>query len=375
MLKLHIVQASSGDCFILEYGTSAPRFILIDGGLTGTYSGHLKPVLEDLRANHRDLQALVLTHVDADHVNGLLKLTDGVKREKKGKKLLTVNLRGKTLWFNSFGAAINIGSRDLVKHTVSRALREVSDAKPFEEMVAKGIEEGNQLRDDAWILEMSLNPGFASQLVTVDEAPRPLATLDNLSLTVVGPTQENVDKLREEWVQWLEGAGKLAIATGRSIAAAARELDDSVTNLSSIMLYAEADGKTMLLTGDGRSDHLVAGLKQAGLLRDGKQLHVDLLKLPHHGSIRNITTPGFFHTVIADTYVISANGLHGNPDKTTLEWLIQAVQEQHRQVEIVITSRPKQIDWMMDKFPPMESGYRLRGPIQNGQHEIVWPFS
>jgi len=65
-----------------------------------------------------------------------------VKREKKGKKLLTVNLRGKTLWFNSFGAAINIGSRDLVKHTVSRALREVSDAKPFEEMVAKGIEEG-----------------------------------------------------------------------------------------------------------------------------------------------------------------------------------------------------------------------------------------
>jgi len=44
-------------------------------------------------------------------------------------------------------------------------------------------------------------------------------------------------------------------------------------------------------------------------------------------------------------------------------------------VEIVITSRPKQIDWMMDKFPPMESGYRLRGPIQKGQHEIVWPFS
>ena len=52
-------------------------------------------------------------------------------------------------------------------------------------------------------------------------------------------------------------------------------------------MLAECDGKRMLLTGDARDDHVLAGLDEAGIAKDGKT-HVDILKLPHHGSIRNI---------------------------------------------------------------------------------------
>jgi beta-lactamase superfamily II metal-dependent hydrolase len=51
--------------------------------------------------------------------------------------------------------------------------------------------------------------------------------------------------------------------------------------------------------------------------------HVDILKLPHHGSIRNVG-PSFFERIIADHYVISANGRFGNPESETLELIVAA---------------------------------------------------
>ena len=77
-------------------------------------------------------------------------------------------------------------------------------------------------------------------------------------------------------------------------------------------MLAECEGKRMLLTGDARDDHILAGLDEAGIAKDGKT-HVDILKLPHHGSIRNMR-PEFFERVTADHYVISANGRDGNPE-------------------------------------------------------------
>jgi len=374
MLKLHIIQATCGDCLILEYGTSTPRFILIDGGVSATYK-HLRPVLRNLKASHGDLDALVLTHVDDDHVGGLLKLTDQLKRQQQKNEPPTVDLKRKALWFNSFSAAIDIPDKDMAREAISKGLSGLADATPYAEMVAKSIAQGDTFTQDAMLLDMSWNPGLTGPLVTADGAPRPLASLDNLTLTVVGPLQENLDALRREWIKWLKSKTKFAAARAKSVKAASRELDESAKNLSSIMLYAEADGRTMLLTGDGRSDHLLAGLKQAGLLRDdGKPLHVDLLKLPHHGSIRNITTRSFFHIVTADTYVISADGKNDNPDQTTLKWLVEAVKDQRRQVEIAVTNSPKQVKWMVDTYPPAQFGYRLRGPIPRGKPEIVWPF-
>ena len=46
----------------------------------------------------------------------------------------------------------------------------------------------------------------------------------------------------------------------------------------------------MLLTGDARGDKILEGMELAGLLeKDGKR-HVDILKVPHHGSDNNMET-------------------------------------------------------------------------------------
>jgi len=88
-------------------------------------------------------------------------------------------------------------------------------------------------------------------------------------------------------------------------------------------VLAEAEGKRILLTGDARGDKILEGLEHAGVLKPKGTLHVDVLKMPHHGSDRNVA-PAFFERIIADHYVFSGDGEHGNPERETLEMLRQA---------------------------------------------------
>jgi hypothetical protein len=79
----------------------------------------------------------------------------------------------------------------------------------------------------------------------------------------------------------------------------------------------------MLLTGDARGDRILKGLEMLGLLKPRGTMHVDVLKVPHHGSANNLET-GFFKRLAADHYVFSGNGEHGNPEREALEMLFKA---------------------------------------------------
>ena len=57
-------------------------------------------------------------------------------------------------------------------------------------------------------------------------------------------------------------------------------------NLSSIVVLVEVGGQKLLLTGDAHGDDIVKAWEELGLATPAK---VDLLKMPHHGSIRNCT--------------------------------------------------------------------------------------
>ena len=69
----------------------------------------------------------------------------------------------------------------------------------------------------------------------------------------------------------------------------------------------------ILLTGDARGDHTLTGLEKCGAMKKGGTMKIDILKLPHHGSDRDVDHD-YFERIIADHYVISANGKYSNPD-------------------------------------------------------------
>jgi hypothetical protein len=80
--------------------------------------------------------------------------------------------------------------------------------------------------------------------------------------------------------------------------------------------------------------------------------------MPHHGSARNATRK-FFTQVTADTYVISANGKHDNPDLATLIWLVEAAEEQGRVIDIFVTNETESTASLLANYPPDDYGYTL----------------
>ena len=79
MFRLEMLPARYGDCIWIEYGEDPVRRILIDGGAPGVYKRTLKPRLKQLSDEERKFELLVVTHVDYDHIRGVLQQGLAVK--------------------------------------------------------------------------------------------------------------------------------------------------------------------------------------------------------------------------------------------------------------------------------------------------------
>src|SRR5258708_5859327 len=92
MYTIEMLPASLGDCLWVEYGKrERPHRILIDGGTVGTIDAiraKIRAVAE--REGRCRVELIVVTHVDADHIEGIIKLL--------GEPSLPVDVDD--LWFN-----------------------------------------------------------------------------------------------------------------------------------------------------------------------------------------------------------------------------------------------------------------------------------
>lgn len=366
MFNLRIVQANFGDCLIVEYGTAAAmRYMLIDGGPEDVFSRHLQNELRTIAAAGGELDLVAISHVDSDHITGLLDLLASLQDQRVNGQAELIAIDA--LWHNSFSTALDPDAE--IQPQLNNLLGMSSTAAPLSAAAVMGIGEGNRVRQLAAQLGIPLNQGFVGDLICVDDAPD-AHEFGNLTLQIVGPTRANLDELRREWLEWLDGFGP-DIAGGNPLLMA--NADKSVPNLSSVMFLAAADGKTVLFTGDGRSDHLLAGLGASGLLADGGRLHVDVLKVMHHGSDRNATRK-FFKTVTADTYVVSANGHPDNPDLATLIWIVEAAKSQGRQIRLIFTNETPATRKLPKEYPPADFGYEM-AVLPPGRDSMVIPLA
>lgn len=366
IFRLHVLQARYGDCLLLEFGTTEePHYVLVDGGPPHTYERYLRGELARIAARQGritgQLDLVVLSHVDNDHMVGLLDLTSELRAQRASQGSEVVKIAA--LWHNAFDDTIgrdnDVGARlESLRLQAMAVANEARMALASTQTTLQSIGAGRQLQRDALRLGIPVNRGFPDGLVTVDTAPEAIP-LGELTLRVVGPTLSNLEGLREEWEDWLEEYTD-DIASGDPAVAA--EADRSVPNLSSIMLLAQVEvdsgNKTILLTGDGRGDHLLQGLRNVGMLDYSSSLHVDVLKVAHHGSDRNASRR-FYRKVTADTYVISADGLHGNPDLCTLGWIVEGAREERRPIEILVTNQTSSTQKLLEDYPPNDYGYRL----------------
>ena len=319
-MTIKAIKAKHGDAMIL---TADGATVLIDGGPSGVYNDFLKEHIEALGTGGEppEIDLMMVSHIDSDHIQGILDLTsdmiDANEEEMRPPAVIT------RAWLNSF-------SDTLVKLEVENkrdsTARVTSLASAWDEddeleahidghtkLVLSSVRQGRNLRRDLKMLSTPVNLRFNNGMAIAgtDEGPWQQG---ELSITVIGPTMKEVEKLKKRWAKDLAKIKKKE-ADRR---AATVGLDTSVFNLSSIVCIAEAGGKTMLLTGDARGDTILRWLEERG-----GPFEYDLLKLPHHGSDRNMTSE-VFKKIKAKHYLVSGDGRHGNPEPEMFRMLFQA---------------------------------------------------
>lgn len=373
-MRLTAFQSDKGDCLLLEDGSGKHR-MLIDGGMDTAYRPHVAPAMGRLRKAGKDLDVVYVSHIDEDHISGVLQLLDDEAawrvhdhQVKTGNPNHPAPSTARppdigAIFHNSFQDQIrrNRGPiEDMLAATartlsgcddpwladVTQSRRELVASIPQAMRVSQRIKPGQ--------LNIPLNPDFDGKLMMIDPAdPGPDLSLGSITLRVLGPFRKDLDKLRKEWNDWLEkhqaivktirdearrdrgdlGAsdldavfdpmlqaadtlGALEIATAKKLGRRSRV---TTPNLASLMfLVQEDDGRTLLLTGDGHADDILNGLDHHGAFDAAGRLHVTILKVQHHGAEHNLHR-AFCDAITADQYVFCGNGEHQNPDLDVLQ--------------------------------------------------------
>lgn len=366
-MKLQVFQSDKGDCLLMT--SNDGKRVLADGGMSWSYKKHVAPTLSQLQKNGEKIDVVYVSHIDQDHIAGILKMTDdlvawkifdfqsqhGNTNVKKPKAPRPPEFD--KVWNNAFHAQLKDNAGPIEEMLAARARALTLRPEAFAQEAALHFAELAQSKGEAVRLSrrlgskqlnVPLNPEFDNGLMYVTDPADPLS-VGSLDFTIIGPFAEDLDDLRKEWNKWLKtqkAKNKLAGIDRKHdkdedklhsssfdnpldvLLAQAAQLGDrdevSLPNLASLMFHVEdSNGATVLLTGDGHWEDILAGLENCGKLTDGKGLHVDVLKVQHHGSEHNWHAD-FGKRITADHYIFCGNGAHHNPDLQVVDALLDS---------------------------------------------------
>ncbi len=369
-MKLRVFHASDGDCLLLSSSDSTPRRILVDGGRRTSYQQNTRAFLGGLRTANERIDIICVSHIDDDHITGILQLVEDEvdwrafefqQVDTPGEPAPTVARPPEVgeVWHNGLFHLVG----DQIAPSVEGVLESVATVlagAPSEELQDLASELDDLATGERSSMELSrrlspeqlgiaLNPRAAGPLMKRgtpgNAAGGEQVTLGKLKISVLGPSDDDIEKLRVGWQKWLDANEKalrelqaemledeerLGTLSPRIVAnpmldAALGEGLKKVTaaNLASLMLLVEEDVFSVLLTGDGVSQEILDGLAHHGKLDANKRIHVNVLKVQHHGALGNVEAE-FVKSVTADHYVFCGNGAHHNPEKEVVEAFAKA---------------------------------------------------
>ena len=119
IFSLDVRRARKGDCLLLHTGTKKrPGLVMIDGGPPSVYLPHLKPRIDAIRKARKlkdeeslPVDALMVSHVDDDHIRGILELGKAESERKQAHQPQTLNVL--SLWHNSFDEVIKHNTKEI----------------------------------------------------------------------------------------------------------------------------------------------------------------------------------------------------------------------------------------------------------------------
>ena len=295
-IEFEFLKAGKGDCILISInrGTGKEKNIIIDGGLSNTYkkttnnSGTLKSRIREKVTLNLDL--VVLTHIDNDHICGLIQL---LKDDEHVGKI-------KELWFNSSDYTKVELSNDEKGHGQSPYFKKLIESQPHIKYRSDIFMENQNLYSD-W--------GKDIEIILLSPYQKQLA---------------NLDKAQKKWEKKRREEGKeISIPCGDESSieksSTLKEYDKKETekNASSIAFILRYKDKSFLFLGDADIRIINDSLEKI----DKKLLNFEFVKLSHHGSKYNINKK-FLDLIETDKYIILTDGTYQHPNKETIQLIL-----------------------------------------------------
>lgn len=297
VLKYEYEALKVGDAdaiLIRHYIDNEPFIVLIDAGNTGD-AAIIKKHLKDYYDSYY-IDLAICTHPDSDHKDGFFDLLQDDD--------ITID----TFWLTDPAKYLTVD--DIQRY------RNVENA-------TKAVRKIWQKSTDANLNLIDLALSKCSTVTSViDGCKHPI-----LPISIVGPSDEYYREVVKIMVadydiKTYEDSSKEAYDDAfkideNEIKSVIDNVEDpSPYNASSlIILYKPGDGKKLLFAGDANSTSLQMMLNKYKWLR-----HVDLLKVPHHGSRRNMNT-SIIEALSPKQCYISAAGNKKHPCGYLVYWL------------------------------------------------------
>ncbi|WP_283129826.1 MBL fold metallo-hydrolase [Enterovibrio norvegicus] len=298
--------AGNGDAFIINSdGTN----LLIDAGYASTFNDHIKSDLEYLASVGESLDLLITTHVDADHISGVIRFLSSNGHSNQ-PNIIPI----KEIWHNSL-RSISASEPGKLTADEEGALNAIClrGHPSTEDELNSGVSEisarqGSTLAKLIYEGGYKWNESDGTRSISLDNVSH--KTLSDGEVRVIAPRKERLEALMRWWekeVQTLrcsrmEASGGviddafelmcahlsnenstapilLSSATAKNLEEAYLP-DKSKTNGSSIATVIELNGKRLLMLADALAEDVVTALRE--LQKNGHSLIFDVVKISHH---------------------------------------------------------------------------------------------
>lgn len=305
-LSMHSLMAGHGDCLWLEYGDEDHRSrVLVDAGPDSTFK-RLKLAMEKMPKDGPSHELLVVTHIDADHIGGTLKLLNNYAQHFA------------EVWFNG------------LQHLTPG-------------LQPQGPLQGEKLSFSIRKSGRPWNQLFARSHVSLAQDGSPVVKRlpGGAKVTILSPGWAQLRMLETVWRTEVKKAGLMPgvgisapvdvpppgfevlgqdIPDVDSLADAGFNEDSAEANGSSIAFLLEHGEKRVLFGADAHPTVLANAIDK---FTGGQPLPVDVLKLPHHGSQNNVSVD-LIRKAPAKHYLFSTNGSHfRHPDQEAVARVVK----------------------------------------------------
>lgn len=351
-VQIELFPALGGDCILICFREIDYR-ILIDGGYKETFSQSLATVLSVLGADAKGIDLLVVTHVDNDHIMGIIELFQMLKNQK-------IEIEIREIWYNGYRHLFIDRKQDTPLILEKRLKDEIGKIDSFGREAIQGKEIGYsqgetlaKLLAGTW--ENVWNGKFYGKAVCCQEECLSLELFPKqLFVTLLNPGPLELQALECQWNAFRRKKC-LSLKNGDSIVYEhcferfLANADASVTNQSSIafLLTYVTKEKTynLLFLGDASAE---CCLERLG---DWRNINFDCIKLPHHGSKNNITAETL-RQLRAEYFLFSTDGRRfAHPDWEVVEAVIHA---EHYNSLVFNYGRCNVVQRIREEYPDVE---------------------